>query len=162
MGLHFHFDGQSLSFTVLAVNGAWKGTVGKQGAVLTGTWNGGHPSSNFSRDTFLPAAKPLCRGQDMAGDAGGWPAIVANPADGKTLTGTWTQGQPLPLNFERQAAAEFTSAYSACHLRCRHGSSAGGRVAGCLEQGPGAGAHQRGTRHHHRPRRSLTRDCHWM
>ena len=102
----FHFDGQSLSFTVLAVNGAWKGTVGKQGAVLTGTWNQGTPVPlNFSRDTFLPAAKPLCRGQDMAGDAGGWPAIVANPADGKTLTGTWTQGQPLPLNFERQAAA---------------------------------------------------------
>ncbi|HZL68354.1 MAG TPA: hypothetical protein VFC29_13605, partial [Candidatus Limnocylindrales bacterium] len=50
----FHFDGQSLSFAVPAVNGTWKGTVGNQGAVLTGTWNQGTPVPlNFSRDTFM-------------------------------------------------------------------------------------------------------------
>src|SRR5271165_4460292 len=55
----FHFDGQSLSFTVPAVNGSWKGTVDKQGTMLTGTWNQGTPLPlNFSRDTFVPAAKP--------------------------------------------------------------------------------------------------------
>jgi D-alanyl-D-alanine-carboxypeptidase/D-alanyl-D-alanine-endopeptidase len=155
----FHFDGQSLSFAVPAVNGTWKGTVGNQGAVLTGTWNQGTPVPlNFSRDTFLPAATPsvvdgiwlgtlkagsqslriqlhvksdvsgkescsvdsldqaamglecahvLLEGNKFSYDvpvvSGHWSGTIS--ADGKTLTGTWTQGQPLPLNFERQAAA---------------------------------------------------------
>ena len=155
----FRFDGQSLSFTVPAVNGTWKGTVDKQGAVLTGTWNQGTPMSlNFSRDTFVAAAKPsvvdgiwlgtltagsqslriqlqvksdasgkescsldsldqgamglecahiLLEGNNFSFDvpvvSGHWSGTLSG--DGKTLTGTWTQGQPLPLNFERQAAA---------------------------------------------------------
>ncbi len=155
----FHFDGQSLSFTVPAVKGTWKGTVGQQGAVLTGTWNQGTPVPlNFNRDTFVPAAKPsavdgiwlgtleagskslriqLHVKSDASGkescsfdslDQGAMGFECANvllernnfsfdvpvvrgywsgslSGDGKTLTGTWTQGQPLPLNFERQAVA---------------------------------------------------------
>ena len=156
----FHFDGQSLSFAVPAVKGTWKGTVGNQGAVLTGTWNQGTPVPlNFSRDTFVPAATPsvvdgiwlgtlkagsqslriqlhvksdvsgkescsvdsldqgamglecahvLLEGNKFSYDvpvvSGHWSGTLS--ADGKTLTGTWTQGQPLPLNFERQAAAK--------------------------------------------------------
>jgi len=155
----FHFDGQSLSFAVPAVKGTWKGTVGDQGAVLTGTWNQGTPAPlNFSRDTFVPAAKPsvvdgiwlgtlkagsqslriqlqvksdasgkescsadsldqgamglecahvVLEGNNFSFDVpvvnGRWSGTLS--ADGKTLTGTWTQGQPLPLNFERQAVA---------------------------------------------------------
>jgi CubicO group peptidase (beta-lactamase class C family) len=155
----FHFDGQSLSFTVPAVNGTWKGTVGQQGAVLTGTWNQGTPVPlNFTRDTFVAAAKPSlvdgiwlgtlkagsqslriqlqvksdasgkescsfdsldqgamgveCAHLHLEGNnfsfdvpvaSGHWSGTLSG--DGKTLTGTWTQGQPLPLNFERQAVA---------------------------------------------------------
>src|SRR5208283_869481 len=155
----FHFDGQSISFTVPAVKGTWKGTVDKQGAVLTGTWDQGTPAPlNFSRDTFVPAAKPsvvdgiwlgtlkagsqslriqlqvksdasgkescsadsldqgamglecahvVLEGNNFSFDVpvvnGRWSGTLS--ADGKTLTGTWTQGQPLPLNFERQAVA---------------------------------------------------------
>ncbi len=155
----FHFDGQSLSFAVPAVNGSWKGTVDKQGTVLTGTWNQGTPAPlNFSRDTFVPAAKPsavdgiwlgtlkagpqslriqlhvnsdasgkescsvdsldqgamgldcahvLLEGNKFSYDvpvvSGHWSGTLSG--DGKTLTGTWTQGQPVPLNFERQAVA---------------------------------------------------------
>jgi CubicO group peptidase (beta-lactamase class C family) len=55
----FHLDGQSLAFTVPAVNGKWKGTVSADGAALTGTWDQGAPQPlNFARDTFVPAAKP--------------------------------------------------------------------------------------------------------
>jgi len=155
----FHFDGQSLSFAVPAVNGTWKGTVGNQGAVLTGTWNQGTPVPlNFSRDTFVPAATPsvvdgiwlgtlkagsqslriqlhvksdvsgkescsvdsldqgamglecahvLLEGNKFSYDvpvvSGHWSGTIS--ADGKTLTGTWSQGSPLSLSFERQAAA---------------------------------------------------------
>jgi len=159
----FRFNGQSLSFTVPAVNGTWKGTVDKQGAVLTGTWNQGTPLPlNFSRDTFVPAAKPsavdeiwlgtlkagpqslriqlhvssdasgkescsadsldqgamglecahvLLEGNKFSFDvplvSGHWSGTLSG--DGKTLTGTWTQGQSLPLNFERQAVATSAS-----------------------------------------------------
>ena len=155
----FHFDGKSLSFAVPAVNGTWKGTVDKQGAVLTGTWDQGTPMPlNFSRDTFVAAAKPsvvdgiwlgtlkagsqslriqlqvksdasgkescsldsldqgamglecahvLLEGNNFSFDVpvvnGHWSGTLS--ADGKTLTGTWNQGAPLPLNFERQAVA---------------------------------------------------------
>jgi serine-type D-Ala-D-Ala carboxypeptidase/endopeptidase len=155
----FHFDGQFLSFTVPAVNGTWKGTIDKQGTVLTGTWNQGNPVPlNFSRDTFVAAAKPspvdgiwlgtlragprslrvqlhvksdtsgkeycsldsldegsmglecahtLVKGNNFSFDvpilSGHWSGTLAG--NGTTLTGTWTQGQPLPLNFERQAVA---------------------------------------------------------
>src|SRR5271166_3743971 len=159
----FHFDVQSLSFTVPAVNGSWKGTVDKQGTMLTGTWNQGTPLPlNFSRDTFVPAAKPsavdgIWLGTLKAGpqslriqlhvnsDASGkescsadsldqgamglecahvrlegnnfsfdvpvvnghWSGTVS--ADGKTLTGTWNEGAPMTLNFERQMAASSAS-----------------------------------------------------
>ena len=155
----FHFDGQSLSFAVPAVNGTWKGTVGSQGALLTGIWNQGTPVPlNFSRDTFVFAAKPsavdgiwlgtlrdgskslriqlivkgditgkefcsndsldqramglecgnvLLEGNKFSFDipvvSGHWGGTLS--ADGKTLTGTWNQGHPLPLNFEKQTVA---------------------------------------------------------
>jgi CubicO group peptidase (beta-lactamase class C family) len=159
----FHFDGHSLSFAVPAVNGTWKGTVGNQGEVLSGTWNQGTPLPlNFSRDTFVSAAKPsvvdgiwlgtlkassaslrlqlhvksdasgkefcsvdsldqgatglecahvLLEGNTFSFDvpvvSGHWGGTLS--ADGKTLTGTWNQGRPLSLNFERQAAATSVS-----------------------------------------------------
>jgi len=55
----FHLDGQAFSFTVPAVHGSWKGTVTSDGASLSGTWNQGSPMPlNFTRDTFVAAAKP--------------------------------------------------------------------------------------------------------
>jgi CubicO group peptidase (beta-lactamase class C family) len=153
----FHFDGQSLTFTVPAVHGTWKGTVTADG--LTGTWDQGTPQPlNFVRDTFGPAAKPspvdgIWLGALQAGgqslriqiqvksDAtgkefctldsldqgamglecgkvvfaapdfsfeipvvhGSWAGKLA--ADGNSLSGTWSQGSPMALNFTRQAAA---------------------------------------------------------
>jgi len=53
----FKRDGQSLTFTVPAVNGKWKGAVTATG--LEGTWDQGNPMPlNFTRDTFVAAAKP--------------------------------------------------------------------------------------------------------
>lgn len=40
---------------------------------------------------------------DVPGVSGKWSGTLS--ADGKTLTGTWTQGSPLPLVMEKQAAA---------------------------------------------------------
>jgi len=55
---NFQFDGHDLSFSVPAVRGAWKGTVGDDGA-LSGTWDQGTPLPlRFARDTFTAAAKP--------------------------------------------------------------------------------------------------------
>ncbi|MGB6691636.1 MAG: serine hydrolase domain-containing protein [Terracidiphilus sp.] len=55
----FHLDGTTLSFTVPSVHGSWKGTVSADGSTLTGAWDQGNPMAlNFSRDTFVPAAKP--------------------------------------------------------------------------------------------------------
>ena len=52
-------EGQSLSFSVPAVHGTWKGTVSAEGKVLTGTWDQGQPMPLvFTRDTFVAAAKP--------------------------------------------------------------------------------------------------------
>lgn len=153
----FKLDGQAFSFTVPAVNGKWKGAVTAAG--LEGTWDQGAPQPlNFTRDTFVAAAKPsavdgiwlgiLNAGgaalriqvqvkSDTAGrefatmdslDQGAMgfegvkvvfnapdfsfevPAVHGSWAgklspDGNSLTGTLTQGQPLPLNFTRQASA---------------------------------------------------------
>ena len=153
----FKLDGQSLTFTVPAVNGKWKGTVTAAG--LEGTWDQGAPQPlNFTRDTFVAAAKPSAvdgiwlgtltagsttlriqlhvksdaEGQELCSidslDQGamgieGKKVVFASPdfsfevpdvhgswagklsADGNTLTGTLTQGMPLPLNFTRQATA---------------------------------------------------------
>ncbi len=157
----FHFDGSSLSFTVPSVHGSWTGKISADGRTLSGTWNQGSPLPlDFSRDAFVPAAKPsrvdgFWLGELHAGsttlrvqitvksDASGrefcsldsldqgamglacdhvefkagsfsfdvpsvpghghWEGTLS--ADGNTLTGTWTQGQPLPLTFTRQATA---------------------------------------------------------
>ena len=153
----FKLDGQALTFTVPAVNGKWKGAVTPAG--LEGTWDQGNPQPlNFTRDTFVAAAKPspvdgIWLGTLTAGSAtlriqvqvksdaaghelaamdsldqgamgiecdkvvftapdfsfevpavhGSWTGKLS--ADGNSLTGTLTQGQPLPLNFTRQAVA---------------------------------------------------------
>ncbi len=153
----FHLDGLALSFSVPAVHGVWKGTVSADG--LSGTWDQGAPHPlNFTRDTFVAAAKPsavdgIWLGTLAAGgtslriqlhvksDASGSEfctldsldqgamgnecahvafaapefsfeiPVVHGSWDGKlsansnTLTGTWTQGQPMPLNFIRQVTA---------------------------------------------------------
>jgi D-alanyl-D-alanine-carboxypeptidase/D-alanyl-D-alanine-endopeptidase len=53
----FHLEGANLTFRVPAVQGSWKGTVTADG--LAGTWDQGSPQPlNFTRDTFVPAAKP--------------------------------------------------------------------------------------------------------
>ena len=55
----FHLDSQALSFSVPAVHGSWKGTVSADGKTLTGTWDQGNPMPlAFTRDTFVPGAKP--------------------------------------------------------------------------------------------------------
>lgn len=55
----FHLDGQTLTFSVPAVHGSWKGTVSADNKTLTGTWDQGSPSPLvFTRDTFVPAATP--------------------------------------------------------------------------------------------------------
>ena len=153
----FHLEGQTLAFAVPAVHGTWKGTVTADG--LTGTWDQGAPQPlNFTRDTFVPAAKPspvdgIWLGTLAAGSAslriqlhiesdnaghefcildsvdqgamgnecakvvfaapdfsfevpivhGSWSGKLS--ADGNTLTGTWSQGSPLTLNFTRQSTA---------------------------------------------------------
>ena len=55
----FHFEGAALSFSVPMVHGSWKGTVSADGKTLTGTWDQGNPMPLvFTRDMFVPAAKP--------------------------------------------------------------------------------------------------------
>ncbi len=55
----FHFDGSTLSFTVPIVHGSWKGTVKGAAPTLSGTWDQGSPMPlDFTRDNFVPAAKP--------------------------------------------------------------------------------------------------------
>ena len=52
-------EGGTLSFKVPAVNGTWKGSIDDGGAKLSGIWSQGTPMPLvFSRDTFVPAAKP--------------------------------------------------------------------------------------------------------
>jgi serine-type D-Ala-D-Ala carboxypeptidase/endopeptidase len=54
-----HLEGNALSFAVPVVHGSWKGTVSADGKTLTGTWDQGNPMPlAFTRDTFVPAAKP--------------------------------------------------------------------------------------------------------
>jgi len=54
----FHLDGIALTFSVPSVHGTWKGSVGGDGASLSGTWNQGSPLPlNFMRETFALAAK---------------------------------------------------------------------------------------------------------
>ncbi|MGD0737378.1 MAG: serine hydrolase domain-containing protein [Terracidiphilus sp.] len=53
----FHLDGQTLTFTIPAVHGSWKGAVTAD--ALDGTWDQGAPQPlKFMRDTFVAAAKP--------------------------------------------------------------------------------------------------------
>jgi hypothetical protein len=49
----FHVDGQSVAFSVPAVQGAWSGTLAPNGT-LTGTWVQGHSLPlNFARDASV-------------------------------------------------------------------------------------------------------------
>lgn len=81
----FELDGQTLSFTVPAVQGKWKGTVSADG--LTGMWDQGSPQPlNFSRDTFVPAAKASPVDGIWLGTLGGAlrvQVIVKSDASGK-------------------------------------------------------------------------------
>jgi serine-type D-Ala-D-Ala carboxypeptidase/endopeptidase len=152
----FHLDGQTLTFSIPAVHGTWKGTVTADG--LDGTWDQGAPQPlKFTRDNFVAAAKPsavdgiwlgtldtgkplriqlhvksdatgreycaadsldqramgidcdkvVFSGSDFNFDVpafqGHWSGKLS--ADGNSLTGTWEQGKPLPLNFTRQTTA---------------------------------------------------------
>jgi len=55
----FRVEGQTLTFSVPAVGGTWKGTIENNGAKLSGTWNQGAPAPlTFTRDTFVAASKP--------------------------------------------------------------------------------------------------------
>jgi CubicO group peptidase (beta-lactamase class C family) len=55
----FHSSGSALSFAVPSVKGSWTGTVSADGALLSGMWSQGTPTPlNFSRETFVAAAKP--------------------------------------------------------------------------------------------------------
>jgi CubicO group peptidase (beta-lactamase class C family) len=55
----FHLDGDTLSFSVPAVHGSWKGSVSADRKTLTGTWDQGSPTPVvFTRDSFVPASKP--------------------------------------------------------------------------------------------------------
>ncbi|MGA2217295.1 MAG: hypothetical protein ABSG51_04365 [Terracidiphilus sp.] len=60
IGIHcanFHVDGQSVTFTVPALQGMWKGTVASDGT-LTGTWGQGQSLPlNFARDTAVGEEK---------------------------------------------------------------------------------------------------------
>jgi hypothetical protein len=61
-GIHcanFHVDGQSVTFTVPALQGMWKGTVATDGT-LTGTWGQGYSLPlNFARETAVQEEKAL-------------------------------------------------------------------------------------------------------
>ena len=49
----------TLTFTVPAVHGTWKGTVSADAKTLTGVWDQGSPTPLvFTRDTFVAATKP--------------------------------------------------------------------------------------------------------
>ncbi len=153
-------DGTSLSFTVPAVHGTWKGTVADNAHLLNGTWSQGNsmPLAFTREQPFVAASKPsavdgiwlgkikqdsedlriqlqvksdnagkeYCTfdslDQEVTGIECANVAFTGNKfsfeipaghaqwsgtlsADGKTLNGTWTQGTPAALNFERQSTA---------------------------------------------------------
>jgi len=53
----FQIDGQSVAFTVPAIQGMWKGTIALDGT-LTGTWDQGRSSPlNFARETAVQSEK---------------------------------------------------------------------------------------------------------
>jgi serine-type D-Ala-D-Ala carboxypeptidase/endopeptidase len=154
----FHLDGLNFSFAVPAVSGSYAGSFSADGNTLAGTWKQGQSLPlSFTRDTFVPAAKPsavdgvwlgaLALGgsslriqivvkSDAAGKEfctldsldqramgnecdqvkfnapnfsfdvpsvhGHWEGKLTNE---KNLTGTWSQGSPMTLNFARQLTA---------------------------------------------------------
>jgi serine-type D-Ala-D-Ala carboxypeptidase/endopeptidase len=56
---NFRRQDNSFSFDVPAVSGRWKGTLDSGLKTLSGTWSQGTPQPlDFTRDTFVPAAKP--------------------------------------------------------------------------------------------------------
>lgn len=55
----FRVDGQSVTFTVPAVQGSWKGTLASDGT-LTGTWDQGYSLPlNFARERVIQSDKSL-------------------------------------------------------------------------------------------------------
>jgi hypothetical protein len=62
IGIHcanFNVDGRSVTFTIPAVQGMWRGTLAADGT-LTGTWNQSHSLPlNFTRDTAVQSEKIL-------------------------------------------------------------------------------------------------------
>lgn len=156
----FKLDGATLSFSVPAVRGTWKGTVADSTHSLNGIWSQGNPMPLvFTREQAFAAAakasavdgiwlgrikqdseemriqlqiksdnagKEYCTFDSLDQDVSGIECVnvvfAANKfsfeipagharwsgtlsADGKTLNGTWMQGTPAALNFERQATA---------------------------------------------------------
>ena len=68
IGIHcsnFRVDGESLTFSVPAVGGTWKGTVTADGT-LSGTWDQGNSLPlNFARDTAALAEKASRTGETL-------------------------------------------------------------------------------------------------
>ena len=78
----FHLDGQTLTFSVPAVHGTWKGTVKADG--LTGTWDQGAPQPlNFTRDTSGATEKPFVAASKPSPVDGIWLGTLT--AGGNTL-----------------------------------------------------------------------------
>ena len=80
-------------------------TAGHDGA-LTGTVDS--PDQNLFG---LPCTDFRVNGQSLGFDVpmvhGSWTGFMS--ADGRSLSGTWSQGSPVPLNFTRSTAADATS-----------------------------------------------------
>jgi hypothetical protein len=57
----FHVDGQSITFTVPAIQGSWRGTIAADGT-MAGTWDQGYSLSlNFARDNTVQSEKASLR-----------------------------------------------------------------------------------------------------
>src|SRR5271165_1075729 len=115
--LNFSRDTFVPAATPSVVDGIWLGTLGAGSHSLRiqlhvkSDASGKESCSADSLDQGamgLECAHVLLEGNKFSYDvpivSGHWSGTLS--ADGKTLTGTWNQGQPLPLNFERQAAAK--------------------------------------------------------
>src|SRR5271157_1785033 len=115
--LNFSRDTFVPAATPSVVDGIWLGTLGAGSHSLRiqlhvkSDASGKESCSADSLDQGamgLECAHVLLEGNKFSYDvpvvSGHWSGTLS--ADSKTLTGTWTQGQPLPLNFERQAAAK--------------------------------------------------------
>ncbi len=99
-----------------AINGVWLGTLyaGPQTLRIQVHLQAGVPGArscaldSIDQKAFgIPCSNVQVKGNAVSFDVpavrGGWSGTLS--ADGKTLTGTWTQGTPLPLVLEKQATA---------------------------------------------------------